>query len=105
MNEKMNTEHAPLPDLRIAEVMGGFGNIPFTLNTPKSRLLLEKEGFEGLSFFQGGKYIYPIISTWSNKNSTWKEKNYSTFSYSDGKDFLMPNISELSEFMSIVRTL
>lgn len=86
-------------------VIGGVGNIPFTLNTSEARLLLEKEGFSGLSFYQGKKYIYPIISTWSNKNSTWKEKNYSTFSESDGKDFLMPNVCQLKEFMSIVRTL
>lgn len=103
MSKTTTTEETRL-DGNLA-VIGGFGDIPFTLNTSEARLLLEKEGFSGLSFYQGQKYIYPIISTWSNKKSTWKEKNYSTFSESDGKEFLMPNVSQLKEFISIVRTI
>lgn len=79
-------------------VIGGFGCIPFTKNTIEARIFLEKQGFAPLSFYQGREFIYPIISTWANKNGSWQEKNYSTFNLSEKEDFMMPNELKLQDF-------
>ena len=53
--------------------------IPYTENTTEVRRKLEMMGYNPLSFFQGKKYISPMITTWANKDNTWKEYEYSTF--------------------------
>lgn len=52
---------------------------PYTENTTEVRIKLQMMGYKPLSFFQGKKYIRPMISTWANKDSTWKQYEYSTF--------------------------
>ena len=53
--------------------------IPYTKNTTEARQVLESLGYRPLSFFQGKKYVFGIISECANARSIWKEKDYSTF--------------------------
>jgi len=53
--------------------------IPFTKNTSEARQVLRSLGYRPLSFFQGKKYVFGIISDCANAYSAWKEKDYSTF--------------------------
>lgn len=80
--------------------------IPYTKNTKEVRILLEKEGFFPLSFFQGKEYIYPVISHWGNSKSTWVEKEYSTCNQSDliTKSYLKEVLS-LEDFIIDVKKL
>jgi hypothetical protein len=56
---------------------------PYTENTKEVRKKLEAIGYRPLSFFQGKKYIRPMICTWANKDRTWKTYEYSTFEDSE----------------------
>lgn len=78
--------------------------LKFTKNTPEVRKFLEGKGFKGLSFFQGGEFIYAVISIRANKNGEWKEKNYSTFNEKDKQrmTFLNKEISKLEEFKTYI---
>jgi len=75
--------------------------IPYTLNTPEVRIFLESKGFRPLRFFQGKKFIRPIISNWANKDHQWKEHEYCTFKESEivHMDYLTQELSftEFSE--------
>ncbi|MGI9582623.1 hypothetical protein ACR1PO_15615 [Chryseobacterium sp. RRHN12] len=53
--------------------------IPYTKNTIEARQVLQSLGYRPLSFFQGKKYVFGIISDRANAYSAWKEKDYSTF--------------------------
>jgi hypothetical protein len=53
--------------------------LPYTDNTKEIRLKLEMVGYRPLSFFQGKKYIRPMITNWANKDESWKVYEYSTF--------------------------
>ena len=36
-------------------------------------------GYRPLSFFQGKKYLRPMITTWGSNHRSWKNYEYSTF--------------------------
>ena len=50
----------------------------FIENTPEARKWLESLGYEGLAFFQGGKYLYATSSTHANAKHTWEEPYFAT---------------------------
>jgi hypothetical protein len=95
-----NSDTNQAPQLSEDAVSDSSGYVPFTHNTKKVRMFLEKQGFKPLSFFQGKEYVYPIISTRANANATWKEKDYSTFSENDKErmPFLMKDIFDSEQF-------
>lgn len=74
-------------------------NIPYITNSKEIRILLEKNGYTPLSFFQGKQFVFPIISTWGNKFGEWQEKNYSTTDNILDKDYLNSKESSFSEFI------
>ena len=74
-------------------------NVPFITNSRKIRLLLEKHGYNPLSFFQNKQFIFPVISTGSNKFGEWKEKDYSTTDNILNKSYLNSKESSFSEFI------
>lgn len=76
--------------------------VPFIKNTKEVRVFLEKKGFTPLSFFQGKDYVYPIISTWANKNNTWKEKDYSTFNKSDNYNWDLFKEVDFTQFIEYI---
>lgn len=80
-------------------------NIPYTKNTREARDFLRLRGFKPLSFYQGDRFIYPMISTWANKTGEWKEKNYATFSSPDEMHILMGSESSLDEFINHIDEL
>ncbi|MEE6130247.1 hypothetical protein V2E39_22805 [Chryseobacterium arthrosphaerae] len=53
--------------------------IPYTKNTVEARQVLQSLGYKPLSFFQGKKYVFGIISDCANAYTAWQEKDYSTF--------------------------
>lgn len=73
--------------------------IPFIKNNSEIRLFLQNKGYKPLSFFQGEKFIFPIISTWGNKFGEWKEKDYSTTDNILNKSYLNSKESSFSEFI------
>lgn len=73
-------------------------NTPYTRNTKEVREFLEKEGFTPLSFYQGKKYIYPLISNFANVHSSWKVRDYSTFDDPEEKTFLVSSVLDFDEF-------
>ena len=74
-------------------------NIPYITNSKEIRILLEKNGYTSLSFFQGKQFVFPIISTWGNKFGEWQEKNYSTTDNILDKSYLNSKESSFSEFI------
>ncbi len=74
-------------------------NIPYITNSKEIRILLEKNGYTSLSFFQGKQFAFPIISTWGNKFGEWKEKDYSTTDNILNKSYLNSKESSFSEFI------
>jgi hypothetical protein len=74
-------------------------NIPYITNSKEIRILLEKNGYTSLSFFQGKQFVFPIISTWGNKFGEWKEKDYSTTDNILNKSYLNSKESSFSEFI------
>jgi hypothetical protein len=74
-------------------------NIPYITNSKEIRILLEKNGYTSLSFFQGKQFVFPIISTWGNKFGKWKEKDYSTTDNILNKSYLNSKESSFSEFI------
>jgi len=72
--------------------------IPYTLNTSEVRSYLMSKGYKPLSFFQGKKYVYPLISTCGNFNTIWKEKDYSTFDLDKKESFLYKEECSFEEF-------
>lgn len=85
------------PLLQQHNVSSSCGDTPYTKNTKEIRKFLEEREYFPLRFFQGGEYIYPIVSTMANAQSTWKVKDYSTFD--ESKKINMPYLmdSPLSE--------
>ncbi len=84
------------------------GHIPFTKNTGEIRTWLEQEGYSPLRFYQGGEYIYPIITTWANAKMSWEEKDYSTFSKNSEvikMPFLVSECCDESQFKKLVQEL
>lgn len=73
-------------------------NIPYITNSKEIRILLEKNNYTPLSFFQGKQFVFPIISTWANKFGQWQEKNYSTTDNILDKDYLNSQESSFLEF-------
>lgn len=61
--------------------------VPYTENTRELRVQLEYLGYSPLSFFQGGAFIKPMITTWANSKEEWKEYEYSTFDDVDKQRF------------------
>ena len=74
-------------------------NIPYITNSKEIRILLEKNGYTSLSFYQGKQFVFPIISTWGNKFGEWKEKDYSTTDNILNKSYLNSKESSFSEFI------
>lgn len=74
-------------------------NIPYITNSKEIRILLEKNGYTSLSFFQGKQFVFPIISTWGNKFGEWKEKDYSTTDNILDKDYFNSKESSFLEFI------
>ena len=74
-------------------------NIPYITNSKEIRILLEKNGYTPLSFFQGKQFVFPIISTWGNKFGEWQEKNYSTTDNILDKDYFNSKESSSLEFV------
>lgn len=79
-------------------------NIPYITNSKEIRILLEKNGYTSLSFFQGKQFVFPIISTWGNKFGEWKEKNYSTTDNPLNKKYLNKKESSFLEFIKWIET-
>ena len=52
---------------------------PYTENSKEMREFLEQQGFDPLTFYQGKKYIAPLVSTFANINNEWKVYDYTTF--------------------------
>lgn len=73
--------------------------IPFIKNSKEVRILLEKNNYSPLSFFQGKKFVFPIISTWQNKFGKWIEKDYSTTDDVLSKEYLNSKESTFLEFV------
>ena len=79
--------------------------LPFTKNTREVRIFLESLKFRPLSFFQGGDFIYPLISTCGNKYGEWKEYDYSTFNLDRKDDFIADHPVSFEEFTVQVNKL
>jgi hypothetical protein len=47
---------------------------------------LEANGYNALSFFQGGEYIYPIETIRANIKSQWTVRDYVTFNQTNKAD-------------------
>ena len=79
----------------------------FTKNTPEIRKYIESLGFKGLSFFQGGEFIYAFLTKRANKYKEWKEKDYSTFNEKDKErmTFLNKEISPEENFIKHIENL
>ena len=79
----------------------------FIKNSHEARVALAKNGFEPLSFCQGKEYIQPMISTFANCHTTWKEKSYSTFSKSEMENmpYLGEECAELSDFINFIENM
>ncbi len=69
--------------------------LPCSNNTKEIRLKLEMLGYRPLSFFQGKKYIRPMITTWGNKDGSWKVYEYSTFDDPDELNYPTNYLQEL----------
>ena len=78
-------------------------NIPYITNSKEIRILLEKNGYTPLSFFQGKQFVFPIISTWGNKFGEWQEKNYSTTDNILDKDYLNSKEASFLEFVKWIK--
>jgi hypothetical protein len=77
--------------------------IPFIKNNSEIRLFLQNKGYKPLSFFQGKKFVFPIISTWGNKFGEWKEKSYSTTDNILNKSYLNSKESSFSQFIEWIK--
>lgn len=75
--------------------------VPYTKNTEEARQFLQQQGFTPLSFFQGKEYVYPLVSTFANKDKEWKVYDYSTFSQPDDYHFF----TEFPDFINEVNNL
>ena len=78
--------------------------IPYTNNTENLRTKIETFGYSPLRFFQGGKFIKPIISTRANSKLVWKEYTYSTFNDIEEYDFELFYLTE-EEFLQEIINL
>ena len=80
--------------------------LTYTHNTREIRVKLETMGYRPLTFFQGKEYIRPMITTWGNKDGSWKVYEYSTFndpeklsyptSYLEETDFINELLRKIS---------
>jgi len=73
--------------------------VPWTKNTKEVRILLENNGFKPLAFFQGRKFLKPMITTWANKDKTWVKNEYSTFDLPKNITGLSFKMLDAEEFM------
>lgn len=72
--------------------------IPYTDNTESLRTKIENLGYQPLRFFQGCKFIKPVISVRANSKSNWIEYTYSTFNDINEYDFELFYLTE-DEFL------
>lgn len=78
--------------------------IPYTNNTENLRTKIETFGYLPLRFFQGGKFIKPIISIRANSKLVWKEYTFSTFDDVEEYDFELFYLTE-EEFLQEIINL
>ena len=78
--------------------------IPYTNNTENLRTKIETFGYSPLRFFQGCKFIKPIISIRANSKLVWKEYTYSTFDDIEEYDFELFYLTE-EEFLQEIINL